>query len=65
MCKLLENMKKQAAERAAKQSAKQTEERIKTKNALNLLKIGKLSIEEIALSIGLTIEKVSQLAKQI
>lgn len=61
MCKLLEDMKKQSAERAAKQ----TEERIKTKNALNLLKIGKLSIEEIAVSIGLTIEKVSQLAKQI
>ena len=57
MCKLLENMKKQAA--------KQTEERIKTKNTLNLLKTGKLSIEEIALSIGLTKEKVSQLAKQI
>ena len=65
MCKLLENMKKQAAERAAKQAAKQTEERIKTKNTLNLLKTGKLSIEEIALSIGLTKEKVSQLAKQI
>lgn len=58
-------MKKQSAERAAKQAAKQTEERIKTKNALNLLKTGKLSIEEIALSIGLTIEKVSMLAKQI
>ena len=57
MCKLLEDMKKQAA--------KQTEERIKTENALNLLKIGKLSIEEIAISIGLTIEKVSKLAKQI
>lgn len=61
MCKLLEDMKKQAA----KQAAKQTEERIKTENALNLLKIGKLSIEEIAISIGLTIEKVSKLAKQI
>lgn len=57
MCKLLEDMKKQAA--------KQTEERIKTENALNLLKIGKLSIAEIAISIGLTIEKVSKLAKQI
>ena len=46
MCKVMEDMR----------------EETKIEAAINLLKLGKLSIEEIAKAIGLSVEKVSELA---
>lgn len=51
MCKIMEDMRNETAEQT------------KIESAVNLLKLGKLSIEEIANSIGLSIEKVAELAK--
>ena len=51
MCKVMEDMRNETAEQT------------KMESAMNLIKLGKLSIEEIANSIGLSIEKVAELAK--
>lgn len=55
MCKVMEDMRLSVAE--------ETAERTKIESAMNLLKLGKLTVEEIANSIGLSIEKVAELAK--
>ena len=47
MCKVMEDMR----------------EETKIESAVNLLKFGKLTIEEIAKAIGLSVEKVAELAK--
>ncbi len=47
MCKVMEDMR----------------EETKIESAVNLLKLGKLTIEEIAKAIGLSVEKVAELAK--
>ena len=47
MCKVMEDMR----------------EETKIESAVNLLKLGKLTIEEIAEAIGLSVEKVAELAK--
>ncbi len=49
MCKIMEDMRNEAVMA------------IKRENARNLLKIGKLSVEEIAFAIGLTVEEVEEL----
>ncbi len=41
----------------------ETAEKTKIENALNLLKLGKLSFDEIADAIGLSVEKIKELAK--
>ena len=51
MCKVMEDVRNEIAEQT------------KMESAMNLIKLGKLSIEEIADSIGLSIEKVAELAK--
>ena len=51
MCKVMEEMRNETAEIT------------KIESAMNLLKLGKLTVEEIANSIGLSIEKVAELAK--
>ena len=54
MCKVMEDMRKEAAEQAV--------ERDRINRAKNLLKIGKLSLEEIANAMELSVEKVKELA---
>ena len=51
MCKVLEDMRLSVAEET------------KIESAANLLKLGKLTVEEIAKAIGLSVEKVSELTK--
>lgn len=55
MCKALEDMRNE--------TARETAEKTKVENALNLLKLGKLSFEEIANAIGLSVERITELAK--
>ena len=50
MCKVMEDMRNESAERRSVEIAK------------NLLQLGKLTFEEIASSAGLTIERVKELA---
>ena len=50
MCKVVEDMRNESAERRSVEIAR------------NLLKLDKLTFEEIALSAGLTIERVKELA---
>ena len=50
MCKVMEDMRNESAERRSVEIAK------------NLLQLGKLIFEEIASSAGLTIERVKELA---
>ena len=54
MCDILDEMKKEAAEKAKYSTACEI--------ALKLLKVGKLSLDEIADTSGLSIEKVRELA---
>ena len=49
MCKIMEDMRNEAVMA------------IKRENARNLLKIGKLSVEEIAFAVGLAAEEVEEL----
>ena len=55
MCKVMEEMRNE--------TAKEATEKTKIENALNLLKLGKLSFDEIADAIGLSVEKIKELAK--
>lgn len=55
MCKVMEDMRKEIRE--------DTREKTKIESAVNLLKLEKLTIEEIAKAIGLSVEKVTELAK--
>ncbi len=59
MCKALEDMRNEVA----RETARETAEKTKVENALNLLKLGKLSFEEIANAIGLSVERITELAK--
>ena len=52
MCKVMEEMREN------------TKTETKIESAINLLKLGKLSVEEIAKAIGLSVEKVAELAKR-
>lgn len=54
MCKVLEDMRNEAAKSAV--------EKRNIEFASTLLKLGKLTIEEIAESVGLTIDRVRELA---
>lgn len=54
MCKAMEDMRKEAAEQAVEQE--------KISRVKNLLKLGKLSFEEIANVMELSVEKVKELA---
>ena len=54
MCKVMEDMRKEAAEQAV--------ERDRLDRAKSLLKIGKLSLEEIANVMELSIDKVKELS---
>ena len=54
MCKVMEDMRLSVAEETAEQT--------KIQSAMNLLRLGKLSFEEIANAMGLSIEKVKELA---
>lgn len=58
MCKVLEDMRKEAAEKAAKEAT----ERTKTELAINMIKDGTLSIEQIAKITMLALDQVKQLA---
>ena len=57
MCKVMEDMRNETAKRAAEQE--------KFNIAQSLIKMGKLSMEEIAASVQLSLEKVQELALQI
>ena len=59
MCKALEDMRNEVA----RETARATAEKTKIESALNLLKLGKLSFEEIANAIGLSVERITELAK--
>ncbi|MCR5129217.1 MAG: PD-(D/E)XK nuclease family transposase [Lachnospiraceae bacterium] len=59
MCKALEDMRNEVA----RETARETAEKTKVENALNLLKLGKLSFEEIANAIGLSVERITELAR--
>ena len=49
--------------KAIEEMRNETAEKTKIENALNLLKLGKLSFDEIADAIGLSVEKIKELAK--
>ncbi len=55
MCKIMEDLNKKAA--------KEADHNARKSNALALIRIGKLSFEEIAACIGLTVEEVKTLAE--
>lgn len=57
MCKVMEDMRNETAKKAAEQE--------KFNIAQSLIKMGKLSMEEIAASVQLSLEKVQELALQI
>ena len=57
MCKVMEDMRNETAKKAAEQE--------KLSIAQSLIKMGKLSMEEIASSVQLSLEKVQELALQI
>ena len=61
MCKMMEDMRNEAAEKAARETAKK--ERMDL--AKNLIESHKLSLEEIAQYTKLTFEQVIGLAKEI
>ena len=67
MCEIMEELNrkaaKEAAEKAAKEAAKKATERTRKHNALEMLKTGKLSLEDISVCSGLDIEEVKKLAK--
>ncbi len=56
MCRVMEEMRDETAKKAAEQE--------KINIAQSLIKIGKLSMEEIAASVQLSVEKVQELAVQ-
>ncbi len=72
MCKILEEMCDEVAERVEKETAerveKETAERVEKENKINtaksLLKLKKLSYEEISESTGLLLDEVKELAAQ-
>ena len=49
--------------KAIEEMRNETAEKTKIENALNLLKLGKLSFDEIASAIGLSVKKIKELAK--
>ncbi|MBR1854878.1 MAG: hypothetical protein IJ794_17325 [Lachnospiraceae bacterium] len=51
MCKVLEDMRNE------------TIEKVQIENAKSLLQLGKLTVEEIANAIGLSVDKVNELSK--
>ena len=55
MCKIMEDLNQKAVKEARKDE--------KMKNAVALIRIGKLSFEEIALCVGLTVDEVKTLAE--
>ena len=57
MCKVMEDMRKEAAEMAI--------EMTKLEHAEKLLKLGKLSFEEIADTVNLTVDEVEELSKNL
>ena len=59
MCKIMEDLNNKAAKEAAKEARKDE----RRKNALTMIKIGRLSFEEIALYSGLTVDEVKTLAE--
>ena len=62
MCRVMEEMRKEAAEKAAEKAAKEATERTKIELAINMIKDGTLSIEQIAKITMLALEQVQQLA---
>ena len=60
MCKVLEDMRKEVAEEAAREA----EERKSIEIALRLISDGRMSFEEIAGFTALPLEKVRELAQQ-
>ena len=62
MCKVMEDMRKEAAEKAAEKAAKEATERTKIEMAINMIKDGTLSLEQIAKISMLALEKVQELA---
>ena len=60
MCRAFEEVAMEAAEKATKE----TEEKVKRQNALNMLALNQLSIETIAQCVGLSVEEVRALAEK-
>ena len=56
MCKILEDMRNEAAIEAAQNQAKKT--------AVHLIKLGKITLEEIAEATGLSLDVVKELESQ-
>ena len=72
MCKMMEDMRNEAAEKAAKEATRKANEEAERKAAKerielakNLIESHKLSLEEIAQYAKLTLEQVMELAKEI
>ena len=63
MCKIMEDLNNKAAKEAAAIAAKEADHNARKLNALTMIKIGKLSFEEIALYSGLTVDEVKTLAE--
>ncbi len=57
MCKIMEDMRNEAAQNAELNKAKKT--------AVHLIKLGKMSLEEIAEATELSLETVKELESQI
>ncbi len=55
MCKIIEDLRDEARKEADKERSRQ--------NALTMIKLGKLTFEEIALCSGLSVEEVKALAE--
>lgn len=64
MCKILEEMCDEVAERVEKETAERVEKENKINTAKSLLKLKKLSYEEISESTGLLLDEVKELAAQ-
>lgn len=64
MCKILEEMCDEVAERVEKETAERVEKENKIKMAKRLLKLNKLSYEEISETAGLSLSKVKELAAE-
>jgi predicted transposase/invertase (TIGR01784 family) len=58
----LESERYEAAQEAAQEAAKKAENATKIETAKRLLRMGKLSIEEVAAGSGLTVKEVEELA---
>ncbi len=64
MCKIMEDMRNEAAREAAREAAQQAEQNKARKMAIRMIKAGKMSLEDIADYTELSLDTIKELESQ-